>query len=316
MGLIVAVDPYSKLGINVFNFETKAVAFSRENKFRMLESSKNDYEAFILGSSSAHRYHTSTVEKITGYKTFNYAVQQTVIEDYYAIIKHILENNRPKLILLQIDFYALNTNYPVDPRFYESPLKDYLNDKEKKNSYVTSSVFYNNYLTLDALFDTMRVIYVNMFGEARHVYKEHGNYIKEKDELGKVKVYQFHDNNYVFDKKRIKLLREIKMILDEKDIELIVFTSPRSFEHVEKMLKNEEIKKSFTAFQEIIKNELDTVYNFTSFKMQNYDDKKFFKNSTHPSRLLSDKIMQAILSRNEVEIEKYGEILTNRQKQL
>ena len=69
-GLVVAVDPYDKLGINLFGFKTKAVASSRDNKFYMLESSKIPYEAFIIGSSTAHKYHTEDLERLTGLKTF------------------------------------------------------------------------------------------------------------------------------------------------------------------------------------------------------------------------------------------------------
>ncbi len=41
VGFIYSIDPYDKYGINVFGFETKAVAQARENKFTMLEHSKN-----------------------------------------------------------------------------------------------------------------------------------------------------------------------------------------------------------------------------------------------------------------------------------
>lgn len=134
-----------------------------------------------MGSSAAHRYRTKDVEEITGLKTFNYALQHTTPEDYLAITRHIFKKQKPKLIFLQMDFYALNKNFKVDPRLYNSPLKKYL--KSDQNNYFDSKAISNTYLTLDALRDSVRVIGVNLFSKPRHIYLEHGDYPKEKQKV-------------------------------------------------------------------------------------------------------------------------------------
>ena len=141
LGLIIAVDPYDKLGINAFGFKTKAVANSRENKFYMLENAKPGYEAFIIGSSTAHQYHTEDLERLTGLKSFNYAVQHTTPEDYAAIINHIRSKFSPKLIMLQIGFVELDKNYETDKILYSSPLKDFIGG-ENKNKYIKNDSLY------------------------------------------------------------------------------------------------------------------------------------------------------------------------------
>ena len=80
-GLILAVDPYNKFGYNLFNFETKAVDFARQNKYIQVEHSKKDYTAFIMGTSSAHRYETKELNRLTGLVSYNYSTQSATPED-------------------------------------------------------------------------------------------------------------------------------------------------------------------------------------------------------------------------------------------
>lgn len=297
-GLVFSVDPYDKLGINVFGFETKAVASPRENKYNMLEHSKKDYQAFILGSSGAHRFHTSVVENMTGLKTFNYSVQHATPEDYLAITKHILSKvKNPKLLLLQIDLYALNKNYAADNRLYSSPLYDFLKEKEQ-DDYFEQEFFDNNYLTLDALRDSLRVVGTNLFGKARHAYLEDGNYQKEKEITGNIPLIQFETRDYVLDPKRISYLKEIKSLCEKNDIKLIVWSSPRSLEHIEKIIANPKLKNSLELFHETL-NELFPHYvYFDEIEFaKKYNSTRYFRNSTHASAELSNILMENLLSR-------------------
>src|SRR4051812_28479362 len=110
-GFVVAVDPYNKLGVNPFGFVSKAVGFSRENKFNQIEHTPKKYDVFLLGSSAAHRYETKEINRLTGLKSYNYAVQSTTPEDYLAITRHILSKQTPKMIIISLDFYGLNKHY-------------------------------------------------------------------------------------------------------------------------------------------------------------------------------------------------------------
>lgn len=297
-GLVISVDPYDKLGINVFGFETKAVASPRENKYNMLQNSKKEYQAFILGSSSAHRFHTSVVEKITGFKTFNYSVQHATPEDYIAITRHILSKaKKPKLFLIQLDLYALNKNYATDNRLYKSPLFDFLKEK-KQDNYFEQEFFDNNYFTLDALRDSLRVVGTNLFGEARHAYIEDGNYQKEKAVSGNIPLIQFETREYVLDPQRISYLKEIKSLCEENDINLIVWSSPKSLEHLEKIFKSPRLSESFKVFNEKAKELFPQYINFNTIEFsQKYNTTRYFRNSTHPTRELSDLVMEKLLKK-------------------
>ena len=105
-GLILAVDPYNKFGYNLFGFETKAVDFARENKFNQVEHGTKAYTAFIMGSSSAHRYLTKELNRLTGLVSYNYSTQSATPEDYIAMTRHVLSKYKPKLIMISFGFGA------------------------------------------------------------------------------------------------------------------------------------------------------------------------------------------------------------------
>lgn len=289
-GLITAIDPYDKLGNNLFGFETKAVAQSRENKFYMYEASTKPYTAFILGSSAAHRYPTQKLDELTGLLSFNYAVQHSTPIDYLAIIKHILSKNSPKLILIQLDFAALDNSYKVDNRLFNSPLKKYL--KEDTNR--TKPLFDNSNFTLEALRDSFRVIFVNLFGEARHIYLEDGNYIKEKINKGPVKTRQSGHSKYSFSTERMQVLKNIKELCERNQIKLIVLTAPIAIKHLEKIWKSKKTKKMHQKYKNELRSLFPNFFDFSNESMRKYNSSRYFHDSVHPTKDMSEIILESI----------------------
>lgn len=298
-GLVIGVDPYDKLGINIFGFETKAVASSRENKFRLLENSQDQYKAFILGSSTAHRYDTYDVEKLTGLKTFNYAVQHTTVEDYWAIFNHITSKFQPELIILQVEFASFSKNFKVDQRLSTSPLKDYLKDKvsNNKNVYFSENIFSHNYFTLEAIRDSLRVIYTNWLGEARHVYLEHGNYKKEKPTTGKIKMVQSGYGDYKASHRRYELLNELVQACKHRGIKLVLISTPHSIEHYERIQNDPMLKAEFAIYKAELSDITPHFYDFTTEQMRQYSTNKYFRNSTHITKEFSRKILEQIFAK-------------------
>lgn len=295
-GFILAVDPYDLYGINVFGVKSKAVASSRENKFNMLDNSKINYEAFIIGSSSAHRYETSVLKNLTGFETFNYAVQHTSPEDYIAIFNHITSKFKPKLIVLQVSFEDLDINHKTDNRLYASPLREYLYQKDG-NQHIHSDLFSNKYLTLEAIRDSFRVIGTNFFGEIRHQYLEHGNYKKEKPVKGKVQVAQFSHYKHQLDPNRVEILKEIQTRCTAKGIDLVVISGPYSIEHYNRIMNNDFMKKGFLEYKKILKNIFNKFYDFTTEDVKDFNTTEYFRNSNHPSKKYSRMILEQIWSR-------------------
>lgn len=294
--LIISIDPYEKYGINVFGFKTKAVMFGREVKYHMFDNAKENYEAFILGSSAAHRYRTSDMKELSGLNSFNYTVQSAMPEDYLAITRHIIKKSSPKVIMIQVDFNNLNKNVKVDPRLYNSPLKDFLS--KNNNNYFDAEIT-NTYLTLSALWDSLRVIGVNAFGEPKHAYLEHGNYPKEKKVTGKIKIHQNNYKNYEFDSARIKMLSEIRKIADENGIKLVAITAPVSFEHFRSIEKQGKSKELFD-FKNILRTHFHHVYDFTNSGIKDYSNTEYFRDSTHITPKFARLVLEVVFGKKEL----------------
>lgn len=305
LGLVYAVDPYDKYGINVFGFETKAVAMARENKFMMVEHAQKDYGAFVIGSSAAHRLQTEDVEKVFNLPTFNYAVQHTTPEDYLAVTRHILAKAKPKVILFQMDFYGLNENFKTDTRFYTSPLKAYLDGTQKT---ATHSWIDQDYLTLGAVADSFKVIWVNNFGKVRHLYLADGNYQKEKPYEGPVEVTQFSYENYTISKNRVELLREMKKLCDEANVQLFVWSAPYSYQHMKLIMDDPKLAKSLVDFKATLVEIFGSIHDFSNLDVKPFNNWKYFRDSSHPTQELF-RIMLSIISGQKKPQAKFGEIL-------
>jgi hypothetical protein len=291
-GLVIGIDPYNKLGYNLFHFETKAVDFARVNKFNQVEHSLKNYTAFIMGSSSAHRYPTKELNRLTGLVSYNYSTQSATPEDFLAMTRHILTKYRPKLFLLSFDFEALNKRIPTDDMFYASPLKNYLNEAPSHEK--GTNLINNSYLTLEALGDSFKVVWVNLFGKANHAYLEDGDHIIGP--LNKmVKIVQFSGSPYEINQERIHYLKTIKRLCDQNNIRIIALTSPLSLEHVQKIKQDPELNIKFVEFKNILVNIFGELWDFENESIAPYSNVQSFYNSNHPTHYFSTLILERML---------------------
>lgn len=288
-GLILAVDPYNKFGYNLFGFETKAVDFARENKFSQVEHSKLPYTAFIMGSSSAHRYKTAELNRLTGLLSYNYSTQSATPEDYLAMTRHILKKFKPKLFLIAFGFEELNQNIKTDDMFYSSPLKDYLSEipaDEKE-----ADLFNNSYLTLEAISDSFQVIWVNLFGKAQHAYLEHGDhYVEPKAKV--LKVSQAGYGAWELNQKRVQYLKTIKELCDKNNIKVVVFTSPLSLEHLNIIRDNKDLAAGYKAYKETLVDIFGELWDFQTDEIAKFNSPEFFQDSNHPNHDFSTMVME------------------------
>jgi hypothetical protein len=287
-GLILGVDPYNKYGNNIFKFETKAVDFARANKFNQVEYGKKEYDAFILGSSSAHRYSTHDLNALTGLTSYNYSTQSATPEDYIAMTRHILTRFKPKLLIISMDFEALNKRTKTDEMFFSSPLKDYLDEVPPEES-----LFNNTYLTLEAVRDSFKVILVNNFGNPRHTYLEDGNYKLDKPGK-KLRINQFMRAPFEVDEKRLGYLREIKALCQEHKTKIVVLTSPLSMDHLKRITENNELNSAHRIFKQALIEIFDELWDFQNETMEPYSSIEYFIDSNHPNHKLSSIILKSI----------------------
>ncbi len=302
-GLILAVDPYNKFGHNLFGFETKAVDFARENKFNQVEHGKKDYTAFIMGSSSAHRYMTKELNRLTGLVSYNYSTQSATPEDYIAMTRHILTKYKPKLILISFGFEELSTQTKADDMFFSSPLKNYLEEVPAEE--LETNLFNNSYLTLEAIADSFKVIWVNLFGKALHAYLEDGDHIVEK-RAKKLKVSQFGYANFEIDQKRMGYLKTLKELGTTHGFNVVVFTSPLSLEHLNKIINDPVLNASHQKFKSALVDVFGVVWDFQTPAIAPYNSTEYFMDSNHPNHHFSTMVLEEMFGANRIG---FGKIL-------
>lgn len=305
-GLILAVDPYNKFGYNLFGFETKAVDFARENKFTQVEHAKKKYDVFLFGSSSAHRYRTKDLNRLTGLTSYNYSTQSATPEDYIAMTRHILKTHPVKMLLISMEFEILNKNTKTDDMFYSSPLKDFLSEVPKEE--LEADLFNNSYLTLEAISDSFKVIWVNLFGKAEHDYLADGDHkVGKKPE--KLVVKQFSSGEYEFDENRIEYLKKIRTMCEERGIKLIVFTSPLSSQHLDKINANPTLKQNHAAFKAKLVEIFGEFYDFQNYGISQYSTVDYFQDSNHPNHDFSTTVLERIFGQMTPQNPDFGKLV-------
>ena len=300
-GFNVSVDPYDKFNINLWNLKTKAVNSFRDNKFYQIDSTTEQYDMFILGSSRVQAFDPELIEKQTGMKTYNYGVNEAKPEDLLAITRHIVSRQSPKVIFLQVDFYNLNKHIPVDFRLNASPLKEYLN-KNAQNE-IENNMFYfyeESYTTLSAIIDSIKLIYVNKFGTVKITHKKNGmkigNQPVEKPKLAEPYFKEIYAE-YEFGDARVNYLNQLKVLCDQNSIQLIVSISPMNEEHLLKLLKDKHLSEMLLEFKRIVVDIFGDVYDFNNLSAFNYHY-PYWNDSVHPSVELA-KLMSKIVFSNE-----------------
>jgi hypothetical protein len=288
-GLVLAIDPYNKFGYNLFGFETKAVDFARQNKFIQVEYSSKPYTAFIMGSSSAHRYLTSELNRLTGLLSYNYSTQSATPEDYVAMTRHLLTKYKPKLILISFGFEELNKHVKTDDMFYSSPLKNYLNEVPTEE--LETDLFNNSYFTLDVIVDSFKVVFVNLFGNARHAYLEDGDHIIEPKKKT-LKLSQASYGDWELDPKRVQYLKTIKELCDKNNVKIVVFTSPLSIDHLNVLLKEPKLAAAHEVFKQTLSDIFGEVWDFQNTEIARFNTLEFFRDSNHPTHEFSTMVLE------------------------
>jgi hypothetical protein len=92
---------------------------SRTEKLRLFRAYRQGGEitGLVLGSSRAMKLDPPDLDRGTGLRFFNFAVDSACAEDYLAIYRWaVAQGARPKMLLIGLDVEALHDNETLDPR--------------------------------------------------------------------------------------------------------------------------------------------------------------------------------------------------------
>ncbi|MCK4595103.1 hypothetical protein KAU45_11415 [bacterium] len=96
--------------------------FVKTNDYLYHPDNKRDYNAFIFGTSRVMRLEAAQLEQY-GLKAFNYGINMTRAEDYYCLLRLLLEyNSKPiKLIIIGLEPELLSNIWPVHRHLLQVP---------------------------------------------------------------------------------------------------------------------------------------------------------------------------------------------------
>jgi hypothetical protein len=107
-GIARAVDPRGEFGSGVFPVVESDARAEKMRLFRAYAAEAAP-SGLILGSSRAMKVHPRTLERATGQRFFNFAVDNARAEDYLAIYRWVRQQGvRPRLLVVGLDVEALH----------------------------------------------------------------------------------------------------------------------------------------------------------------------------------------------------------------
>ena len=113
------------------------VRTSRSDKLELIHNFSPKPEAVVLGSSRAMQISPAVVQRLTGLPGFNLAVDSARTEDYYALVRRLVEGEgaRPRLLLIGVDVEAFHDHVAPDDRLLALPaLTTYLNGNDRRSA--------------------------------------------------------------------------------------------------------------------------------------------------------------------------------------
>jgi hypothetical protein len=114
----LVIDPLAQFGTGRFE---PLVLHARKIKTSLIQEKHRKTEAFILGSSRVWKFEPSYVEELTGKRTFNLGVNSASIEDFYLLLRFLIDEANPTLLIVGLDEVAFHENRPILGRTFATP---------------------------------------------------------------------------------------------------------------------------------------------------------------------------------------------------
>ena len=228
------VDPYNLLGNNTIGIFH---SLDREIKNQIVSF---DHDAILIGSSKTGRIDPAA---LSYYKFYNASFDAALPEEIYFYLEKYAKEE--KVVLLGLDFYMFNENF--------FPLKPMV-------AWNTKNYSIAEYLLGGGVFnDARKSLSLWLNNNPPYLIKKNGQKIISKRESSvpvdteKPKriieyVRKNHFGNFRFSNTRMEYIHKIKVLLEERNIKLLVFINPLH-EDIYRMLKSSASFKEFIAWK-------------------------------------------------------------------
>ncbi len=282
-GLNIIVDPFGAFGDKVMKwYEYDFTKNPRVAKISYIEQHMEEYDSYIVGSSSTSSFPVEQLNKYMNARFYNLFMYGADMYDVKQTAMYIMENYQVKNLVLNLGFinamryqqetdpYTGSLHYKTantsrsdflkryllaNPNYALEKLKAYKNDSYLQNKYKVFEVSTGAYDK--SLRDIENIQDTETYLEKYPVFK---NYPKNKHKLGRIDEF-------------IEDVRLIKSLCDEKDINLLVLFPPMYNEYVQ-TFSPQELTEVYTRLAEIT--------DFWDFSTNSLTaDYRFFYDGTH-----------------------------------
>lgn len=242
VGLNVAVDPFGVFGDGLLHWDAYNITNNpRVAKIEYLEQHKEDYDSFILGSSSAAPYDPEQLAQYTGGKFYNLFAYGAGLKDSLDNAVYLIDHFQVKNIILNLEMNEASI-YGAE--------SDSLNDAshaavtgENKLAYYTKFAFCNPKYSLEKLSsyrkDTELPQVFDVFLPESGCYDKR---IRDVERISGMDSYlavnggNFPDaaaTSFQYMDDCIDAIRQIKQLCDENDVNLTVIFSPDYYKRID-----------------------------------------------------------------------------------
>lgn len=304
--LSIFIDPWGLYGTNIFKPLTLT---PRGTKLALIAKQQPRPDIIIFGSSRMFEFNPDLAEKYTKLKTFNASVGYARPEEYYTMSRYIIEDLSitPKFFLIGFNIGEFNYD-SIEPETINSPaLRKYLSISRRQLISNTISTFKRT-VNLQYLIDIVRTL-LNARGQAlkpTHTFLNNGSISIDENAVIPPKT-DFEPHNAIalfknmpnISPERKKYFEEFLAYSQTRHIQVIGFITPMPTSVLRTLKEKTNYSPIYDQFSQYL-DETTTKYPFRWYDFSSVD--KFnghengFNDSTHPSKINLDLIMEKIFS--------------------
>lgn len=301
-GINVLTDPFGVFGDPLMNwYSYNETNNPRVAKIAYLEEENEQYDAYVIGSSSAASYDVKELNEYLDANFYNLFVYGCDTKDYYDFASYILANYSAKYIVLNLGINEANT-YDVGQDSLNEQMHA-LTTNEPMIQFYAKYAFCNPQYSFDkmssSLKDTELPQVFDVFDVTTGTYDKR---VRDVEKIGDMAVYQStHGNDFYISPDTASLpyieecvssVASIRDLCEKYSVELIVILSPVYFGQWE-IYDEETLREYKTALAQ----EVD--YWDFSYTSLSYDS-RYFYDATHFRNTVGSMVLAEIFGNENV----------------
>ena len=301
-----SIDPFNIFDSKVLNRDFQPNG--RYLKIEHLTKNKNKYNSLIIGSSRIGNTDPAIIEKyLPGSKFYNFTLGLSNLNDNLIHLNYLIENNyKIKNIYLQVDVLENFDSFKLSEGDFH---KKYHPLVSKENPIA----FYFKYLTIFPFKNLKGKLEKNLIGEDKwyfsydikktgrlyinynkELFKANPEYFFEVDEsLQRNEATRHIKGQYI--KQNLKALKEIKLLCDTNNINLIVFITPHNYNMINKF----DLKDYITFIEGIA--DITNFWDFSGYNTITTNNINYYE-ASHYKPFIADMIAARIFNDNNSSI--------------